>query len=103
MDPWVMVIPIVGIPVILILLTESASATKRQRETAARLARVERKLQLILDHLRIVEPEPILPEVVNHLENGKKILAIKAYRQATGESLIEAKEAVERMAQERGL
>jgi ribosomal protein L7/L12 len=50
-----------------------------------------------------VEPEPALPEVLRHLENGKKIHAIRAYREATGESLRDAKDAVERMAERRGL
>jgi ribosomal protein L7/L12 len=101
MELWVILIAY--IPFILILATESTSVVKRQRETRAQLARVERKLQLVLDHLGIVEPEPHLPEVMNHLGNGKKIQAIKAYRQATGEGLVEAKEAVERLARQRGL
>jgi Ribosomal protein L7/L12 C-terminal domain len=41
--------------------------------------------------------------LMSHLGNGKKIQAIKAYRQATGEGLVEAKEAVERMARQHGL
>lgn len=94
---------VIGIPALLILLTESSSAARRQRDTSVRLARIERKLQLVIDHLGIVEPEPDLPEVVRHLENGKKIEAVRAYRQATGEGLRDAKEAVDRMAAQRGL
>ncbi|MBE1488151.1 hypothetical protein [Plantactinospora soyae] len=101
MDAWVLLI--VGLPVLLILLTESSSAARRQRESAVRLGRIERKLQLVLDHLGIVEPEPDLPEVLRHLKEGRKIPAIKAYREATGESLRDAKNAVERMAERRGL
>ncbi|MFC6017050.1 hypothetical protein ACFP2T_12650 [Plantactinospora solaniradicis] len=101
MDSWAFLI--VGLPALLILLAESSSAARRQRDTSVRLARIERKLQLVVDHLGIVEPEPALPEVLRHLQNGKKIHAIKAYRQATGESLRDAKDAVERMAEQRGL
>lgn len=68
------------------------------RRTAARLVAVERRLQLIMDHLGIADPEPHLAEVIANLEQGKKIPAIKAYRDATGTGLAEAKEAVERLA-----
>jgi hypothetical protein len=100
MDSWILLI--VGVPALLILLTESSSAARRQRDNGVRLTRIERKLQLVVDHLGIVEPEPALPEVLRHLENGKKILAVKAYREATGEGLRAAKDAVERMAERRG-
>lgn len=75
----------------------------RQRRTAAQLAAVEHKLQLIIDHLGIVGVQPHLPEVMAHLEQGKKLHAIKAYRDATGSGLAEAKESVERIARDRGL
>jgi ribosomal protein L7/L12 len=101
MDSWAFLI--VGLPVLLLLLAESSAAARRQRDTAVRLARIERKLQLVVDHLGIAEADPALPDVLRHLENGKKIHAIKAYREATGESLRDAKDAVERMAERRGL
>lgn len=94
---------VVGIPVLLILLSEASSAARRQRDTSVRLARIERRLALVIEHLGIVEPEPDLPEVVRHLENGNKIHAVKAYREATGEGLRDAKEAVDRMAAQRSL
>lgn len=75
----------------------------QQRRTATRLANIERKIELIMDHLGIDEPKPYLPEVVACLEMGKKIHAIKAYKDGTGADLREAKEAVERIARERGL
>jgi Ribosomal protein L7/L12 C-terminal domain len=71
--------------------------------TGPRLAAIERKLQLVMDHLRIAEPQPAMPDVVNHLDAGNKIQAIKAYRDATGAGLKEAKDAVEEMARRRGL
>jgi ribosomal protein L7/L12 len=42
-------------------------------------------------------------EVVSWLEQGQKIEAIKRYRERTGVGLKEAKDAVERMAERRGL
>ncbi|MCX4989646.1 MULTISPECIES: ribosomal protein L7/L12 [unclassified Streptomyces] len=65
--------------------------------TDRRIAHVERRLDLILDHLGIREDPPHLPQVTAFLRDGKKIQAIKAYREATGAGLKEAKDAVERM------
>ncbi len=47
--------------------------------------------------------EESVARVIELLETGDKIAAIKAYRDATGTGLKEAKEAVEAMAEERGL
>jgi ribosomal protein L7/L12 len=41
--------------------------------------------------------------VLSNLDAGNKIQAIKAYREATGAGLKEAKDAVEEMARQRGL
>ncbi|MBF6172438.1 ribosomal protein L7/L12 [Nocardia blacklockiae] len=74
-----------------------------------RLARIERKLDAIMHHLGIAdtEPPPIattaapMPgmhssEVDNLLSQGKKIQAIKVYRELNpGMSLKQAKDAVE--------
>jgi ribosomal protein L7/L12 len=65
--------------------------------TDRRIARVEHQLDQILDHLGIREGPPHLPQVTALLRDGKKIQAIKAYREATGAGLKEAKDAVERM------
>jgi ribosomal protein L7/L12 len=73
------------------------------KRKARRLAAIERKLQLVMDHLGVVEQQPAMPDVVRQLECGKKIQAIKAYRDETGAGLQEAKAAVENMARERGL
>ena len=69
----------------------------------ARLAAIERKLDVIMNHLEISEPPPEEPDVVAHLEKGELIQAIKVYRERTGLPLAEAKDAVERIARERGL
>ena len=71
---------------------------------AQRLAAVERKLDLIMTHLGIREPEPDIPgAVLQELLAGRKIQAIKEYREATGAGLKEAKDAVELLARQRGL
>ncbi|WP_436535675.1 hypothetical protein [Actinoplanes sp. HUAS TT8] len=64
--------------------------------SAAQLAAVQRKLDLVMDHLGIVAPED--PEVIRHLEKGQMIHAVRAYRKQTGVSLVEAKQAVDRIA-----
>jgi ribosomal protein L7/L12 len=74
----------------------------RQRE-ATRLAAIERKLDVVMRHLGAEEPAPEEPEVVQLLERGAKIQAVKIYRERTGTGLAEAKEAVERIARDRGL
>jgi ribosomal protein L7/L12 len=71
--------------------------------TAVRLAAIERKLDLIMKHHGIVEPRIEEPDVVQHLMQGQKIQAIKVYRERTGVGLAEAKDAVEKIARERGL
>ncbi|GAB3973161.1 ribosomal protein L7/L12 [Plantactinospora veratri] len=101
MDSWLILV--VAVPLLVLVMTELSSAGRRQRETAARLRRVEAKLDVVMGHLGLALPEPALPEVLAQLERGQKIAAVKAYREATGEGLREAKEAVDRLAAERGL
>uniref|UniRef100_A0AAU2VHL8 Ribosomal protein L7/L12 n=1 Tax=Streptomyces sp. NBC_00003 TaxID=2903608 RepID=A0AAU2VHL8_9ACTN len=63
-----------------------------------RLRDLERKVDLLLDHLGVEEPPILGMERVHELlRQGKKIEAIKVYRQLTGEGLKESKDAVERM------
>ena len=72
-----------------------------RRSSAAQLAAVRRKLDLVMGHLGIAAPEEA--EVVRHLENGQLIQAVRAYRKQTGASLLEAKQAVDRIAAARKL
>ncbi|MEU8153531.1 hypothetical protein AB0B94_07695 [Micromonospora sp. NPDC048986] len=72
-----------------------------RRGSATRLAAVERKLDLVMDHLGIAVP--VEPEVIRHLESGRTIEAVRAYREQTGTSLLEAKQAVDRIASGRHL
>lgn len=80
-----------------IALVGVGSIENRISRADKRVARVERKLDLILDHLGLREQEPWSDEVAALLRDGKKIQAIKVYREATGVGLKEAKEAVERL------
>lgn len=86
------------VPLIVSTLVRSASPPRDD----ARLARIERQQQAILEHLGIAMPEPDLPEVVEHLTWGRKIRAIQAYREATGLGLKESKAAVEEIARQYG-
>lgn len=67
-----------------------------RRGSATQLAVVQRKLDLVIDHLGIVAPED--PEVVRHVDNGRTVEAVRAYRKQTGAGLLEAKQAVDRIA-----
>jgi ribosomal protein L7/L12 len=61
------------------------------------LRRVERKIDLVMEHLGIEEPELVgLAEVDALMDEGEKIQAIKRYRELTGAGLKDAKEAVEK-------
>ncbi|MGO9465289.1 MAG: hypothetical protein ACLQIB_55800 [Isosphaeraceae bacterium] len=66
---------------------------------AARIRRIERKLDLILEHLRIRCDEAtrgdLSAEVRSLADEGRKIAAIKAHRELTGSSLVDAKRAVD--------
>ncbi len=76
-----------------------------------RLNLINRKLDLIMTHLglslsapaELAGKQPSHTEIVQHLVNGRKILAIKVYREATGAGLAEAKAAVEKIARDLGL
>jgi ribosomal protein L7/L12 len=92
-----------GVAVILVVVAASASISRREteRRQIRRLALVERKLDAVLDHLGVEVSEPHLQRVEALLGQGKTIQAIKAYREATGADLREAKEVVDRLS-ERG-
>jgi ribosomal protein L7/L12 len=72
-------------------------------DAAYRLAQLERKIDLILDHLGIEHHDDFEEQLVSLLAQGQKIQAIKVYREATGSGLKDAKDAVEAIAARRGL
>ena len=60
-----------------------------------RLQRIERKLDAIINHLGIVMNSGVDPQIIELIQAGKKIEAIKLYRESTGVGLKEAKDFVE--------
>ncbi|GID29974.1 ribosomal protein L7/L12 [Paractinoplanes brasiliensis] len=100
----VVYVVVIALATVGLTLFATASRSQRTSREAARLAAVERKLDMVMKHLGIEEPvDAADPEVLSHLMKGEKIHAIKIYRERTGAGLAEAKEAVERLARERGL
>ncbi|MGY5128818.1 ribosomal protein L7/L12 [Streptomyces nigrescens] len=90
------------LPVVIALLVLAAimlvSATdRRSKSLERRLRQLERKVDLLLVHAGIEEPQDArMAEIDQLLTQGKKIQAIKVHREVTGSGLAEAKEAVER-------
>ncbi|MFI1203843.1 ribosomal protein L7/L12 [Streptomyces sp. BHT-5-2] len=73
------------------------SLDRRTKPLERRLARLERKVDLVMAHLGVEEvPDARMAEIDALLAQDKKIAAIKLYRELTGAGLVEAKEAVER-------
>jgi ribosomal protein L7/L12 len=79
------------------------SVRKEQKRTAARQAAIEAKLDALMAHHGVTLPEARFPAVEQLLLEGKKIEAIKLYRQETGADLVTAKNDVESLATRRGL
>ncbi|UUN30278.1 ribosomal protein L7/L12 [Streptomyces sp. FIT100] len=75
----------------------SGSLERRLSRVDRRLARLERKIDRVLDHLGIQETEPRLEQVAALVRDGRKIEAIKVYREITDAGLKEAKDAVDRI------
>jgi ribosomal protein L7/L12 len=88
--------------VLLAFFLLSSRSVSRSRETA-RLAAIERKLDLVMRHLGIEDPAAESPDVLGPLMQGRRIEAIKAYREQTGTTLADAKAAVDQIARARGL
>jgi len=99
MEIALVMFPFLAALIVLVALPSSTTTRRQQR----RLAVIERKLDLVMEHLGVVDAEPDPPDVVRALEQGKKIAAVKAYQQATGADLTEAKNAVDALAARRGL
>jgi len=63
-----------------------------------RLSRIERRLDAVISQLGIPLFQGELDKVAALVQQGKKIQAIRTYRQLTGAGLKEARDAVETMA-----
>ncbi|MFG2137106.1 ribosomal protein L7/L12 [Streptomyces sp. NPDC048650] len=75
----------------------ASSVDRRSKPLERRLARLEQKVDRLLAHIGAEEPEdPRMAELDGLLVAGRKIQAIKMYRELTGAGLAEAKEAVDR-------
>ncbi|OLZ69499.1 hypothetical protein AV521_18490 [Streptomyces sp. IMTB 2501] len=88
---------IVGFLLFLALIVGLGTVESRISRADRRVARVEHKLDLILGHLGLREDDSRMDEVIALARDGKKIQAIKLYREITDAGLKEAKEAVERL------
>lgn len=87
---------------LLVLILMALAKSQRPDEA---LSRVEAKLDLLLKHADL-EYDPyanVPPLVVEALQRGHKIEAIKHYRAATGAGLREAKEFVEEIQRRAGI
>ncbi len=67
----------------------------------ARLSAIERKLDLIMDSLGLKDPgqvaQTVMEEIQDLVRAGRKIEAIKIYREKTGVGLAEAKAVIDRI------
>jgi ribosomal protein L7/L12 len=79
--------------VVLMILTTAISGAR----TAARVEAANRKLDLLLKHAGVDIQQIMRGELEPLLRAGNKIEAINVYRECTGVSLADAKNAVERM------
>lgn len=82
----------------LTLILGLISIERRIARADQRVRQVERKLDLMLDQFGLREEDTRMDKVAALVRDGKKIEAIKLYRDITGEGLKESKDAVERMA-----
>ena len=80
-----------------VVLVGIAGVESRISRADRRVARVERKLDLVLDHLGLAEHDPRMAEVASLAREGKTVQAVKRYREITGDGLKESKEAVDRL------
>jgi len=80
---------------VLLLMSSSSRSRREQRIAAARLAAIETKLDAVIAHLGVEIRRPTHPDVEELVRQGKKIQAIKLYREQTGADLLTAKLAVE--------
>ena len=81
--------------VALFLVVLGTSWTAAAGNNGRRLARLERKVDLILSHLGLDPNQGVNLEIRELMKAGQKIQAIKLYRQQTGAGLKQAKDYVE--------
>jgi hypothetical protein len=98
----ILVVEVCGSAVALVLVGLVTAALSPGRDKPdPQLVAIERKLDLIMEHFGLALPEfPETVGIVELMRAGKKINAMKLYRERTGVSLKEAKDVVERLAAE---
>lgn len=93
--------PMIGMIVFVLFLLNILSSfhSRGDGQSEERLFRLERKLDRILDHLGIERDTAAeqAEELEDLIRSGKKINAIKLYRDRTGLDLKESKDAVEQI------
>jgi len=84
---------------IVVLIALSGISTFLKPKDQARLRRLESKIDLLIKHAGLANESKVSipPDVLEALQRGDKIGAIKCYREATGAGLAEAKQQVEAM------
>ncbi|WP_030544178.1 hypothetical protein [Streptomyces albus] len=70
---------------------------RRIEQTGRRIARLERKVDLMMEQLGIPEADPGLDRVRALVRDGKRVEAVRAYRRHTGAGLKEAVDEVDRL------
>jgi len=101
------IVAVFGLMMLLVVIAV-ALAERRLSELQKRVAalsRLDAKLDLLLKHAGIAyDPYRSLPrEVVDAVQRGQKIQAIKHYREATGVGLKEAKDFIEEVQRRAGV
>lgn len=91
--------------VILILISMIGVRLNDVQGRMAALTRMDAKLDLLLKQANIkYDPyRNIAPEIVEAVRSGRKIMAIKLYRQSSGAGLKESKDFVEGLQRQLGL
>ncbi|MFE6287433.1 hypothetical protein [Streptomyces sp. NPDC057877] len=87
-----MLVVIALIGIVTLVTVESRSSRLDRRIRA-----LDRKVDLLLEHLQIRNDDPQLAEVAALARDGQDVAAIRKYREITGAGLLEAKQAVDRM------
>lgn len=87
---------IIVMMLIVLLVLNWISASGHRRSQQAAVARLDRKIDLVMAQLGVVVPEPEgMAEVDTLIRADRKIQAIKRYREITGDGLLEAKTAID--------
>ena len=88
-----MMLGFLGVPLAIVV----GGLVARSSDQTARLRRIERKLEAVLNHLgvEVDDRAGLSTQARFYADRGQKIAAIREHRQETGVGLAEAKEVVE--------